>query len=233
LRSDFRANVRTARHAVLVHLTADTWAVVAATVGAAFLGGIVTYLGSALQQRRQDKRDSRIRTEGAVAELLSSALDILIGVRTIREAYARRTRPRFYLRVAGVLWSAVPELTNWRVLVETETLRSLLQRTLELEHDLTESSRVIALDLNSVVVAKLTTFFTVAAMLTLGEDKQITKAVRELTPKVTAVVEATGARKRKFERLEAKLQKGLEDLRELADKRLGNVRRPRFWHRKK
>jgi hypothetical protein len=85
-----------------VHLTPDTWAVVASTVGAAFLGAIVAYIGSARQQRKQAERDAqvrreqaahdaRIRLEAALAELLAAAQDVLIGVRTIRQAHERRT----------------------------------------------------------------------------------------------------------------------------------------------
>jgi membrane protein YqaA with SNARE-associated domain len=98
-------NVRAGRHAVLVHLTADTWAVVAATLAAAFLGAIVAYIGSARQQRKQAERDvqarreqaaynARIRLEAALAELLAVAQDVLIGVRAFREAHERRTMPR-------------------------------------------------------------------------------------------------------------------------------------------
>jgi len=78
-----------------VHLTADTWAVVGSTVGAAFLGAIVAYIGAARQQRKQAERDAqirreeaahnaRIRLEAGLAELLAAAQDVLIGVRTIR-----------------------------------------------------------------------------------------------------------------------------------------------------
>ena len=176
-----------------MHLSADTWAVVAATVGAAILGGVVGYIGLALQQRRQARRDARIRTERAVAELLSAAVEIVMAVRAIREAYARRTRPRFYLRVAGVLWAAIPELTSLGALTDTETLRPLLRSALDLEHGLTESDRVTALDIASVVVPKQSSFFTVAAMLTLGEDKVIADGVRDLTPKVSAILEAAEA----------------------------------------
>ena len=95
-------NVRAGRHAVLVHLTADTWAVVAATLAAAFLGAIVAYIGSARQQRKQAERDvqarreqaaynARIRLEAALAEPLAAAQDVLIGVRAFREAHERRT----------------------------------------------------------------------------------------------------------------------------------------------
>lgn len=212
---------------MFVHLTADTWAVVASTVGAAFLGAIVAYIGSALQQRRQDERAARIRIERGVAESLSAALDILMGVRAMREAHSMRTKPRYYLNIAGVLLTAMPELASLNDLTEYETIRSLVRSALDLLHERSESSRVVALDLASVVVPKLSAFFTVAAMLTLGEDRKIAEGVRDLTPKVTAVVEGAGARKREFERLTNEMQKAMEDFRKIADQRFGNVTRRR------
>ena len=213
---------------MFVHLTADTWAVVASTVGAAFLGAIVAYIGSALQQRRQDERVTRVRIERGVAELLSAAFDILMGVRAIREAHSMRTKPRYYLNAAGVLLTAMPELTSLSVLTEYETMRPMVRSALDLLRERTESSRVVALDVASVVVPKLSAFFALAAMLTLGEDKEIAEAVREFSPKVTAVAEAAGARKREFDRLSNDMQMAMEEFRAVADKHVGNVKRRRL-----
>jgi hypothetical protein len=83
--------------------------------------------------------------------------------------------------------------------------------------------RMMTLDTATVVTAKGNRYLAVAALLTLGQDKEITAAVRELTSKVTGLMEGTGARKREFERLRNELQKAMESFRDLADKRLGNV----------
>jgi hypothetical protein len=222
------------RHAVLVHLTADTWAAVASTVGAAFLGAIVAYIGAARQQRKQGERDAqvrreraahdaRIRLEAGFAELLAAAQDLLIGVRTIRDAHQRRTNFRYYLRLLGVIWHAIPTLATWRDLVEYPTLRSALGALLDLEREITEAQRIVVLDIANVMTPKLNRYFAVVALLTLGEDKQIADAVRQLTPKVTALAEAAGAKKRDFEQLSIDMQKALEHFRKLADERLGNV----------
>jgi hypothetical protein len=58
---------------------------------------------------------------------------------------------------------------------------------------------------------------------TLGDDKEIADAVRDLTPKITGLMEAIAARKRDFERLSKVLQQAMVEFRDLADKRLGNV----------
>jgi hypothetical protein len=52
-----------------------------------------------------------------------------------------------------------------------------------------------------VVAAKANRYLAVAALITLGEDREIADAVRKLTAKVTAVMEAISARNRDFERL--------------------------------
>jgi hypothetical protein len=113
--------------------------------------------------------------------------------------------------------------TAWRDLIEYPTLRSALGAALELDREIIEAQRMVAIDTASVVAPKLNRYFAVVALLTLGQDKQIADAVRQLTPKVTAVAEGAGAKKRNFERLSMNMQKALEHFRELADERLGNV----------
>ncbi len=228
-------NVRAARDAVLVHLTADTWAVVAATLAAAFLGAIVAYIGSARQQRKQTERDvqarreqaahdARVRLEAAFAELLAAAQDVLIGVRAFREAHERRTKPRYYLRILAVLWHAIPSLTTWHDLIDYPALRSALGALLELERETTESQRMVAIDVANVVTPKLNRYFAVAALLTLGENTKVAEAARQLTPKVTALAEGVGTKKHDFERLSTEIQQALEHLRRIADQCLGNIK---------
>lgn len=228
-------NVRAGRHAVLVHLTADTWAVVAGTLAAAFLGAIVAYIGPTRQQRKQAERDAqvrreqaahdaRIRLEAALAELLAAAQDVLIGVRTIREAHERRTKLRYYFRVLAVVWHAIPKPSTWRDLIDYLALRSVLGAALELDRENIEAQRMVAIDIANVVTPKLNRYFAVVVLLTLGEDKQVADAVRQLTPKVTALAEQAGTKKRDFERHSTEMQKALEHFRDVADKRLGNVK---------
>jgi hypothetical protein len=203
-------------------------------VAATILGAIVGYIGSVLQQRKQadqDARvrredaahDARIRLEAALAELLAASQDVLIGVRTIREAHQRRTKPRYYLRLLAVVWHATPRLTTWHDLTDFPTINSVLGALLELDREITEGQRIVAIDTANVLTPKLNRYFAVVALLTLGEDKQIADAVRQLTPKVTALVERTGSKKHESERLSTEMQNALEHFRDTADKRLGNV----------
>ena len=83
---------------------------------------------------------------------------------------------------------------------------------------------MVMIDTANMVAPKLNRYFAVAVLLTLGEDKQVADAVRQLTPKVTALAERAGTQKRDFERLSMEMQEALEHFRNVADKRLGNVR---------
>jgi hypothetical protein len=165
----------------------------------------------------------RLRLEAALAEVLAAAQDVLIGVRAIREAHQRRTKYRYYVRLSAVMWDAIPKPGTWQDLIQYPTLRSALGAALELDRENTEAQRMIAIDTANVVTPKVNRFFAVAALLTLGEDKQVTDAVRQLTPKVTTLVERAGTNKRDFERLSTEMQKALEQFRDVADRRLGNV----------
>lgn len=211
--------------------TQQTWAIAGATLGAALLGVIVGFVGTAYLQGRQAKRDTRNRLEGALAELLAAAQDLLIGVRAIRYAHERRTRTRYWVRVAAMFIRDYPAPDTWRDLADPARLRALMPTALEADRYQLDEARMVALDLATVVAAKTNRFWAVVALITLGEDKEITAAVRELTPKVTALIDGTGTRKREYERLNGELEKALEDFRDRADRHLGNVKRRRFWQR--
>lgn len=231
-----RANVGPARHAVLVSQTAQTWALVGATLGAV----IITFIGTSYQQHRQADRDAqvrreqaareaRIRLEGAVAELLAAAQDVLLGINAVRYAHERRTRVRLTLRLLGRFVQEIPAVNSLRELREVRA-QPLLGRLLDIEQEEVEAQRMIALDAATILGPKLNRYLATAALLTLGEDKVIANAVRDLTPTVTALpdsfsgprFETPMAKKRRREGLTADLQKAMEDFRTVADKRLGN-----------
>jgi len=98
---------------------------------------------------------------------------------------------------------------------------------------LLDEARTIALDLATVVATKANRYPAVAALLTLGQDKEVAEAVRTLSPKVTEVMEFLGDRDAKFEHVSDELQESLEEFRDFADIRLGSVTplRPRKTRR--
>jgi hypothetical protein len=211
-----------------VNQTAQTLALVGATLGAV----VITFLGTAFLQHLQARRDARQQLATGVAELLAAAQDVLIGVRTIREAHGQRTKLRFYLRLVATVSHAVPQPSTWRDLIDYPTLRPALGSLMSLERESAEAQRLVVIDTATILAPRLNRYFAVAALLTLGADQQVADAVRQLTPRVTALPEAfTGprfetarARNRRWERLADELQKAMEDFRAVADKRLGNSR---------
>jgi hypothetical protein len=219
-----------------VSQTAQTWLIVAATLGAAFLGGILAYIGAARQQKKQAERDAearreqykredRMRLEQGIAEVLAAAQDILLGVQALRQAHARRTLPRYYLRIAAMLLRDAEPPEKWTDLADPAKLRPLLAPVLEADRYQLDESRMIAMDAATMLGPKLNRYFAVVALLTLGQDQQITVAIRELTPKVLAVTQSFGARKRETERLASELQKAMERFREVADAYFGGAGR--------
>ncbi len=62
-------------------------------------------------------------------------------------------------------------------------------------------------------------FYSAVAVLTLGSDKQIANAVRDLTPAVGRLMEVIGAKARTYERARARAEKALGRFRAVADQR--------------
>jgi hypothetical protein len=161
-----------------VNSAQQTWAVVAASL----LGVIVGLIGSAYLQGRQSKKDARDRLEAALAELLAAAQDLTIGVQAIRQAHERRTKSRYYLRLAAMFMRDYPVPDTWRSLADPARLRALMPTVIEADRYQLDEARTIALDLASVVATKGNRYLAVAALITLGQDTEIANAVRELTP---------------------------------------------------
>jgi hypothetical protein len=207
-----------------VSQTEQTWLTVATTIAAAILGVIIGFVGTAYLQGRQAKADARTRQENAFAELLAAAQDLVIGIRVIRQAHERRTKPRYYLRLGAMFMRDYPVPGSWRDLADLSRIRPLLATALEADRYQLEESRTIALDLATVIATKVNRYLAIAAQLTLGQDREIAEAVRKLTPKVTGLLDALGDRNGKFERLNSELQEAIEEFRGFTDKRLGNLR---------
>jgi hypothetical protein len=101
------------------------------------------------------KADARVRQENALAELLAAAQDLVIGTQAIRQAHERRTKPRYYLRLAAMFMRDYPVPGTWRDLADLSRLRPLMATALEADRYQLDESRTIALDLATVVAAKV------------------------------------------------------------------------------
>jgi hypothetical protein len=67
---------------------------------------------------------------------------------------------------------------TWRDLVDLCRLRPLLATALEADRYQLDESRTIALDLATVVATKASRYLAVAALLTLGQDKEMAAQAR-------------------------------------------------------
>ncbi len=200
----------------------QTLALVGATLGAV----VITFIGTSYQQHVQARRGARDAQNRAISELMSAAMDVLFGVRAFREAHETRTLPRYYLRLAGTMMRALPRVDTWRDVADVGTLKPVLGGLLDFDRERVEGSRTIVLDAATVVIPRLTRYFAVIALLTLGDDKQLADAVRDLTPKVMKLAESTGAKKPEFKKLDDDLQQALENFRDRVDERRA---RRRIW----
>jgi hypothetical protein len=200
--------------------TAQTLALVGATLGAV----VITFLGTAFLQHLQSRRGARQQLAAGIAELLAAAQDVRLGVAAIRFAHERRTKPRFYLRLVAMLVRDYPAPETWRDVLDLARIRPWLATALEADRYQLDESRTLAVDFATIVTTRANRYLTASALITLSDNKQIADAVRKLTAKVIEVMDAIGARKAEFERLDGELQKAMEDFRAVADRRLGNSR---------
>src|ERR1700689_818191 len=92
-------------------------------------------------------------------------------------------------------------------------------RILAADHDLDEKQRTAALDLTTVVLPRTVRFFSAVTLLTLGPDKHIANAVRELTPAITALLDVITARPGKYNSARRRAEKALAEFRAVADQR--------------
>jgi hypothetical protein len=216
---------------------------VIATVGAALLGVIITFIGTSYQQRAQAAREARARQDAALAELLAAAEDLVLSVRAIWFTYADRPAVLRW-RINGVIWRATclmyrtdpPELPttwrgwmpqnplkNWRMLARMlarqATDVNLIGAALDMHQEIMDLRRMVTLDMATVLSPKLTRYSAVAALLTLGEDKEIADSVRKLTSKITGVPPFFGTPREEFMRLASEAQQALDEFRAEVDKR--------------
>jgi hypothetical protein len=228
---------------VNVSQTAQTWALVIATVGAALLAVIITFIGTSYQQRAQAAREARARQDAALAELLAAAEDLVLSVRAIWFTYADGAG-MFRWRNVGVFWRAtcliyrahpaelpttwrgwMPQnpLKNWRMLARMlarqATDVNLIEAALDMQQELRDLRRMVSLDMATVLSPRLARYSAVAALLTLGEDKEIADSVRKLTSKITEVPPFGDTAREEFMRLASEAQQALDEFRAEVDKR--------------
>lgn len=111
------------------------------------------------------------------------------------------------------------EKLTWDMLGDWSNLAPGLNRLLAADRELDDKQRTIALDLATVVAPRAVRFYAAVAVLTLGSDKKIADAVRELTPAVSSLLEVIAAKEKKYTQARARADKALAKFRTIADQR--------------
>jgi hypothetical protein len=191
---------------------------------AALTGVALGILGQAWLDRIRNRRAGRDQRDQAIAELLTATIDLVSSIQTIRAAYDT-SRWRGYLRTVAAIFTAIglafsrePTVTpstflNWR------KSTPFIERLLTIDRWQNEQQRTVALDLSTVLLSRTSRFYAAVAVLTLGPDKQIADAVRELTPAVTALLDLITASTRKYTSARDQANEALGKFRDIADQR--------------
>jgi hypothetical protein len=188
----------------------------AALVGVA-LGG----LGTAYQDRVRQRRAARREQRQAIAELLTATVDLVTAAQAVRSAYQQQ-RWTDFIRRAAVIVSAIGGTMDRGEGLTLNLLRwdrvgPGFERVLAELGQRDDRQRTIALDMATVVVPRSSRFYAAVATLTLGDDKEITVAVRELANAVGAFMETLGDKDRKYASARDRVTEALGNFRTVAD----------------
>jgi hypothetical protein len=193
--------------------------------GAALAGVALGTTGNAYVDRLRDRRAATRQRDQAIAELLTSAVDLIGSVQTIRGAYQEHAAWRHYARLGGVIIAAVGLVTpeadeGWRrVLPDWRRLGPGLERILAADRELDENQRRVALDMGTIVTPKSARFYAAVSVLTLGPDKEIANATRKLVAEVIPLLEVIVAKQPRYDRARRRAGEALAEFRAAADKR--------------
>lgn len=192
---------------------------------AAVLAGVALgTAGTAYLDRSRERRAAKGALDQAIAELLTATVDLVTGAQAVRAAYQSQTRWRHYIRVAALIVAAAGstmtigetislDLLDWR------RLSPAFERILAADRDLDNGQRRIAMDVATVVGPRATRFYAALATLTLGADKELADAARDVGGAVGELVEALGAKEKKYLRARDRAGTALAAFRTVADKR--------------
>jgi hypothetical protein len=191
---------------------------------AALAGVALGIAGNARLERLREQRAARRGQNQAVAELLTATVDLITGIQAVRAAYQTQTRWRHYIRVGALLISAIGStMTNDETLssdlLKWHRASRVLERVLAADRDLDDKQRITALDLATLVGPRTTRFFATVAVLTLGDDKEIADAVRELSNEVGQLLDVIAAKEKKYVQARDRVGKALEAFRAVVERR--------------
>jgi hypothetical protein len=185
------------------------------TIGAV----VVTFGGNALLERARARRAARESRDAAIAEVLAASIDLVLSVAAIRAAHEHRTNRRARLFIAAALLRDLPDLDSWKALTDRGVQRVALRTLTGLAREQDADTRMIAMDFAGLVVPKTNRFFAAVTAVTLGPDKELAAAARQLGDAAGGLLEVAGARKRKLTQARIRFEKELGKFRAAADRR--------------
>jgi hypothetical protein len=191
---------------------------------AALAGVALGTAGTAYLDLSRERRAAKGAHDQAVAELLTATVDLITGIQAVRGAYQSHTRWRHYIRVSAMVVAAFGSTmtigeTISRELLDWRRASPAFERILAADRDLDDTQRRTALDVATVVSPRATRFYAAVTILTLGPDKQIANAVRDVADAVGELLEALGAKEKEYARTRDRVGNALTAFRTVVDRR--------------
>lgn len=180
---------------------------------------VVTFGGNALLDTVRARRAARESRDAAIAEVLAASMDLVLAVSAIRSAHQHRTNGRAGMLIAAALLRDLPDLNSWKALTDRPVQRTALRTLTSLAREQDEAARMVALDYAAMVVPKTNRFFAAVTAVTLGPDKELAGAARQLGTAGGELLETAGARKRKQAAARSQFERDLGKFRSAADRR--------------
>lgn len=210
--------------------------------GAAIAAASLTTLGQGWLDRLKDRRAARDLRDQAIAELLASAADMIQGVQAIRAAYEGQSGWRDIIRKSAAVMAAVGSIlpgergdpmprtrAEWSKMLDWRTSGPFVDRTLAEIQRLDNKQRTTVIDVAALLLPRTARFYAAVSVLTLGPDKEISSAVRQMTPAVMRLTEVIVSKPGVYGRARRKAEDALTEFRETVDRRRRMTKRMKKW----
>jgi hypothetical protein len=121
--------------------------------------------------------------------------------------------------IAAAILRDLPDLDSWKDLADRDVQRTFLRTTVGLARDRDAEARTTVIDYAGMVIPQTSRFFAAVTTVTMGPDKKLADAARQLGAAGGAFLEAGGARKHKHERARSRFERELGKFRTAVDHR--------------
>jgi len=180
---------------------------------------LVTFGGNYLLETARGRRADKRARDSAIADLLTTSVELVLAVNAIRAAYQYRTNNRARLMIAAAVLRDLPNLDSWKDLTNRDVQRTVLRTMVGLSRDRDAEARMTVVDYAGMVIPQTSRFFAALTAVTMDPDRKIADAARPLGAAGGALLEAAGARKRKHESARRRFERELGKFRAAVDRR--------------